>query len=84
MIEMLGEQLLLEAAIWRPGPLETQMNANVRRWKPLPSKDSEDVTVDIRVCVIVNCKLKSHVVCKCAISIQNPSVVTISGDIITN
>jgi hypothetical protein len=31
----------------------TQRKGNVRYWKPLPSNDSEDVTVDIGVCVCV-------------------------------
>jgi hypothetical protein len=34
----------------------TQRKGNVRRWKPLPSNDSEDVTVDTTVCVMVKCK----------------------------
>jgi hypothetical protein len=29
----------------------TQRKGNVRRLKPLPNNDSEDVTVDTRVCV---------------------------------
>jgi hypothetical protein len=48
----------------------TQMRGNVRRWKPLPSIGSEDVTVDtsvcvcVCVCVIVNCKMLSRAVSK--------------------
>jgi hypothetical protein len=35
----------------------TQRNGNVRRWQPLPTNGSEDVTMDTSVCVVVNCKL---------------------------
>jgi hypothetical protein len=35
----------------------TQRKGNVRRWKPLPSNGSEDVTVDTSVCVTVKCKV---------------------------
>jgi hypothetical protein len=31
----------------------TQRKGNIRRWKPLPSKGIEDVTVDTCVCVCV-------------------------------
>jgi hypothetical protein len=34
----------------------TQRKENINRWKPLSSNGNEDVTVDTRVCVIVNCK----------------------------
>jgi hypothetical protein len=33
----------------------SQRKGNVRRWKPLPSNGSEDVTVDTSVRVIVKC-----------------------------
>jgi hypothetical protein len=35
----------------------TQRKGNLPRWKPLPSKGIEDVTVDTRVCVILNGKV---------------------------
>jgi hypothetical protein len=37
----------------------TQRKGNVRRWKPLPYNDSEDVTVGTGVCVCktMNCKV---------------------------
>jgi hypothetical protein len=35
----------------------TQRKGNVLRWKPLQSNDSEEMTVDTKVCVIVNCKV---------------------------
>jgi hypothetical protein len=35
----------------------TKRKRNVRRWKPLPSKSSEEVTVDTSVSVTVNCKM---------------------------
>jgi hypothetical protein len=34
-----------------------QRKGNIHRWKPLPSNDSEDMTVDTSVCVIVTCKV---------------------------
>jgi hypothetical protein len=34
-----------------------QRKERVRRLKPLPSNDSEDMAVDTSVCVIVNCKV---------------------------
>jgi hypothetical protein len=30
---------------------------NVHHWKPPPSNDSEDMTVDNSVCIIVTCKV---------------------------
>jgi hypothetical protein len=38
---------------------ETQRKENVRRWKPLPSNGSDDVTVDtgMPVCVTMNCEV---------------------------
>jgi hypothetical protein len=35
----------------------THRKENVGRWKPLPSNDSEDVTMDTNLCVTVNCKM---------------------------
>jgi hypothetical protein len=49
----------------------TQSLGNVRRWKPLPSKGSEDVTVDNSVCVTVNCKVWSRAVSN---SLINPVI----------
>jgi hypothetical protein len=43
------EKLVAEA---RDSP-GTQRNMNDNRWKPLPSNDSRDVTVDTSVCAIV-------------------------------
>jgi hypothetical protein len=40
----------------------------VRRWMPLPSNRSEDVTLDISVCVMVNCKVQSRAVSKSPIN----------------
>jgi hypothetical protein len=42
----------------------TEKKGNVRRWKPLPSNDSENVTVDTSLCVIViftSCALRSPI-----------------------
>jgi hypothetical protein len=47
------EKLVPEAG----GSSETQKKGNVRRWKPLPSSGSEDVTVDTNMLVRTNCKM---------------------------
>jgi hypothetical protein len=50
----------------------TQRKGNFRRWKPLPSNDSEDVTLDTSVCVCVYVK-DSHALYRSAIhSVINP------------
>jgi hypothetical protein len=41
------EKLVAEAG----DRLGTQRKGNVRRWKPLPSNGSEDVTVDTSLCM---------------------------------
>jgi hypothetical protein len=46
---------------------------NVRRWKPLPNKGNENVTVDNGVCITLNCKVESRAVSKSSISpVINP------------
>jgi hypothetical protein len=50
------ELLRLEAGSGGQGQFGNPEKGNVRRWKPLPSNGSEDVTVDTSVCVIVNVK----------------------------
>lgn len=47
---------------------ETQMKGNVRRWSPLESNGSKDLTVDSSVFVIVNCKVRSRDVSMCAVN----------------
>jgi hypothetical protein len=47
------EKLVAEAR----DSLGTQRNKNVCHWKLLPSNGSENVTVDTKVCVAVNCKV---------------------------
>jgi hypothetical protein len=54
----------------------TQRKENVRCCNPQLSNGSEDVTVDTSVCVIVNCKVQSRAVSKCAINpVINPKPI---------
>jgi hypothetical protein len=55
-----------------------QSKGNDRGWSPLPSNRSEGPTMDTNVSVIVNCKVQSLAVSKCAvnpITKPNPSIV---------
>jgi hypothetical protein len=62
MKEVIGElsELVSQSAsrdlLWfkHGDSLGTQRKGNVSRWKPIPSNGSQNVTVDISVCVTVN------------------------------
>jgi hypothetical protein len=62
--------LLLEEVAEAGDSSGTERKGNVRRWKPLPSNGSEDVTLDISVC---NSGLYS-VVTRCIKSPVNPVI----------